>query len=64
MNPDFTAAVCQGFYGSLEELLIGDLPAGARVVLLDLQERTGIAIDALTEQSMEVSQQQKERTNV
>ena len=53
MSPDFAAAVCEGFYGTLEESLIRDLPAKAREVLADLRERTAIAIDALMEQSIE-----------
>jgi hypothetical protein len=48
MSPDFAAAVCEGIYGTLEELLSQELPDEARRVLLDLQERAGIAVDALT----------------
>ena len=51
MSPGFAAGVCEGFYGSLEELLSRDLPDSARRTLLELQGHTGLAIDALNAQS-------------
>lgn len=47
MTGEFAAAVCEGFYGSLEELLSSDVPASARNILLQLQKETATAIEAL-----------------
>lgn len=51
MSPEFAAAVCQGFYGSLEELLSRDLPPRAQNILSGLQNQTQTAIEALLELS-------------
>lgn len=37
MSPEFAATVCEGFYGSLEELPTRDLPAKGREILSRLQ---------------------------
>jgi hypothetical protein len=47
MSPEFAAAVCEGFCGSLEELLSRDLPTRARNILLGLQKQTEAAIEEL-----------------
>ena len=49
MSPEFAAAVCEGFCGSLEELLSRDLPSLARNILSSLQNQTEAAIEALRE---------------
>ena len=64
MSSGFAAAVCEGFYGSLAELLSLDLPANARSILLDLRERTGIVIDALTAESTRVMEKEEGRSTV
>jgi hypothetical protein len=64
VSAGFAAAVCEGFYGSLAELLSLNLTAKARTVLLDLRERTGIAIAALTVESTEVTQEEERRSTI
>lgn len=49
MSPEFAAAVCDGFCGSLEELLSRDLPPMAQNILSSLQNKTEAAIEALRE---------------
>jgi len=61
MRPGLAAEVCEGFYESLEELLSRDLLASARRTLLELQEQTGLAIDALNAESGEARNQREER---
>ena len=51
MSPEFAAAICQGFCGSLEELLSRDLPPRAQNILSSLQNQTEAAIEALQELS-------------
>jgi hypothetical protein len=51
MSSEFAAAVCEGFHGSLEELLSRDLPSVARNILSTLQSHTEAAIEALQELS-------------
>ena len=51
MSPEFAAAVCEGFYGSLEEFLSRDLLSSARNILSSLQSHTEAAIEALQELS-------------
>jgi hypothetical protein len=49
MSPELAAAVCEGFCGSLDEVLSRDLPASARNILLQLRSQTESAIEALGE---------------
>lgn len=53
MSPEFAAAVCEGFHGSLEELLSRDLPPAAKNILSTLQTHTKAAIEALCKGAME-----------
>ena len=53
MSPEFAAAVCEGFCGSLDEVLSRDLPASARNILLRLKKQTESAIEALGEKPTE-----------
>lgn len=61
MSPGFAAAVCEGFYGSLEELLSRDLPNPTRKTLLELREHTSLAIDALNAQCGAVCESEEVR---
>lgn len=53
MSPEFAAAVCEGFHGSLEEVLSRDLPSAARNILSTLQSHTEAAIEALSKGATE-----------
>jgi hypothetical protein len=53
MSPEFAAAVCEGFYGTLEELLSRDLPPSAHKILSDLQRETESAIETLSKEQLE-----------
>ncbi len=55
MSPEFAAAVCEGFCGSLEEVLSRELPTSARDILLRLKNQTEAAIEALDEGPTEVT---------
>jgi len=50
MSPKFAAAVCEGFYGTLEELLSMDLPPRVHNILSDLQQETEAAIETLSKE--------------
>ena len=50
MSPEFAAAVCEGFHGSLEELLGRKLPSKAHEILSNLQKETERAIEALSKE--------------
>jgi hypothetical protein len=54
MTAEFAAAVCEGFCGSLEELLGRDLGERVRNILVDLQEHTEAAIQSLSGEYGEV----------
>ena len=55
MSPEFAAALCQGFCGTLEELQRRDLPPRAQNILSILQNQTEAAVEALEELSEPVS---------
>jgi hypothetical protein len=55
MSPEFAAAICEGFCGSLDEVLSRNLPASARNILLRLKKQTESAIDALGERPTEAT---------
>lgn len=55
MSPEFAASVCEGFCGSLEEILNRDLPTSARNILLRLENQTETAIEALDERPSEAT---------
>jgi hypothetical protein len=51
MSPGSAAAVCEGFHGTLAELLSRDLPSAARSILSSLQSHTEAAVEALQDLS-------------